>query len=64
MVCEKCLYPERVMVWCGLWAGRLIGPYFFEDETGKAVTVNGDRYHRMITQFLWPQLQALNVEDL
>ena len=64
MIREKCLYPKRVTVWCILWAGGLIGRYFFEDETRKAVTVNGDRYRHMITQFLWPQLQDLNVEDL
>jgi len=26
------------------WAGRVIGPYFFEDEHGNAETVNGDHY--------------------
>ena len=35
-------------------AGRIIGPYFFEDENGNAVTVNGERYRSMLRNFLLP----------
>jgi hypothetical protein len=48
---EKQMHPQRVTVWCGLWAGGVIGPYFFEDEDGNAETVNGDRYRNMISYF-------------
>ena len=41
---EKPLYPQRVTVWCGFGAGGIIGLYFFENETGVAVSVNGLRY--------------------
>jgi len=44
---EKPLHAQRATVWCGFWAGRVIGPYFFENETGNAVTVNGVRYRNM-----------------
>lgn len=27
---EKPLHPEKVTVWCGLWSGGIIGPYFFK----------------------------------
>ena len=30
MIIEKPLYPQHVTVWCGFWAGGIIGPYFFE----------------------------------
>ena len=40
MIIEKPLYPQRVTVWCGFWAGGIIGPYFFENEVGAAVLVN------------------------
>ena len=29
IIVEKPLYPQRVTVWCGLWSGGVIGPYFF-----------------------------------
>ena len=52
MIEERELHPQRVTVWCGFWAGGVIGPYFFEDEAGQVVTVNGDRYRVMIREFL------------
>ena len=36
-------------VWCGLWAGGIIGPYFFKNDDGRNVTVNGARYCAMIS---------------
>ncbi|GFW61142.1 retrovirus-related Pol polyprotein from transposon 297 [Trichonephila clavipes] len=39
---ETPLHPEKLTVWCALWAGGIIGPYFKNDE-GHNVTVNGDR---------------------
>ncbi|GFU67426.1 uncharacterized protein TNCV_641261 [Trichonephila clavipes] len=47
---ETPLHPEKLTVWCALWAGGIIGPYFKNDE-GHNVTVNGDRYRAMITIF-------------
>ena len=40
MIIEKPLYPQRVTVWCDFLAGGIIGPYFFENEAGAAVSVN------------------------
>ncbi|GFV13825.1 putative DD41D transposase [Trichonephila clavipes] len=40
---ETPLHPEKLTVWCALWAGGIIGPYFFKNEEGYNVTVNGDR---------------------
>ncbi|GFV50897.1 uncharacterized protein TNCV_3921901 [Trichonephila clavipes] len=40
---ETPLHPEKVTVWCTLWAGGMIGPYFFKNDEGHSVTVNGDR---------------------
>jgi hypothetical protein len=39
-------------------------PYFFENEAGNAVTVNGVRYRNMITEFLWPQLDSVDTEGM
>jgi len=35
---------EKVIVWCGVASFGVIGTYFFEDETGRAVTVNSPCY--------------------
>ena len=40
---EKLTHPKRVTVWCGFWFKGIIEPFFFENEQGEAVTVNGDR---------------------
>jgi len=32
------MHPEKVTVWCGFWSGGIIGPYFFQNETGIAIT--------------------------
>ncbi|GFW57961.1 hypothetical protein TNCV_1419081 [Trichonephila clavipes] len=38
---ETPLHPEKLSVWCALWAGGIIGPYFFKNDEGHNVTVNG-----------------------
>ncbi|GFT40452.1 uncharacterized protein TNCV_1646451 [Trichonephila clavipes] len=40
---ETPLHPEKLTVWCALWAGGIIGPYFFKNDEGHNVTVNVDR---------------------
>ena len=50
---EKPTHPKRVTVWCGFWLRGIIGPFSFENEQGKAVTVNGDRYRAMLNEFLF-----------
>ncbi|GFX42936.1 DUF4817 domain-containing protein [Trichonephila clavipes] len=36
---ETPLHPENLTVWCALWAGGIIGPYFFKNDEGHKVTV-------------------------
>ena len=64
MIQEKPLHAQRTTVWCGFWAGGLIGPYFFENEAENSVTVNGVRYRNMVTGFLWPELDGMDMEDV
>ncbi|GFY30205.1 transposable element Tcb2 transposase [Trichonephila clavipes] len=61
---ETPLHPEKLTVWCALWAGGIIGPYFFKNDEGHNVTVNGDRYRAMITNFLIPELNNHDVQEL
>ncbi|GFV90778.1 transposase [Trichonephila clavipes] len=45
-------------------AGGIIGPYFFKNDEGHNVTVNGDRYRVMITNFFIPELNNHDVQEL
>ncbi|GFW29046.1 transposase [Trichonephila clavipes] len=51
-------------VWCALWDGGIIGQYFFKNDEGHKVTVNGDRYRAMITNFFIPELNNHDVQEL
>ncbi|GFT31987.1 uncharacterized protein TNCV_3468411 [Trichonephila clavipes] len=61
---ETSLHPEKLTVWCALWAGGIIGPYFFKNDEGHNVTVNDDRYRAMITNFFIPELNNHDVQEL
>jgi hypothetical protein len=64
LIHQRPLHPRRVTVWCAIWAGGIIGPYFFEDARGNAVTVNGDRYRDMLENFLVPELDQLGLQHM
>ncbi|GFU19658.1 putative transposable element [Trichonephila clavipes] len=61
---ETLLHSEKLTVWCALRAGGIIGPYFFKNDEGHKVTVNGDRYRAMITNFFIPELNNHDVQEL
>ncbi len=56
---EKSLQSPKVVVWCAVWAGGLIGPYFFDG------TLTGDSYLEMLQNFFWPLICDLpEINDL
>ncbi|GFV99159.1 transposable element Tc3 transposase [Trichonephila clavipes] len=61
---ETPLHPEKLTALCALWAGGIIGPYFFKNDEGHNVTVNGDRYRAMIANFFIPELNNHDVQEL
>ncbi|GFX34436.1 putative transposable element [Trichonephila clavipes] len=61
---ETPLHPEKLTVWCALWARGIISPYFFKSDEGHNVTVNGDRYRAMISNFFIPELNNHDVQEL
>ncbi|GFX90872.1 uncharacterized protein TNCV_3167031 [Trichonephila clavipes] len=60
---ETPLHPEKLTVWCALWAGGIIGPYFFKNDEGHNVTFNGERYRAMITNFFISELNNHDVQE-
>ncbi|GFU96812.1 tc3a_0 protein [Trichonephila clavipes] len=55
---ETPLHPEKLTVWCALWAGGI------KNDEGHNVTVDGDRYRAMITNFFIPELNNHDVLEL
>ena len=43
-------------VWCAFSAAGVIGPYFFKNENGQRVTVNGNRYRNMIVNYFYQKI--------
>lgn len=58
------MYSQLATVWCGFWAGDVVGSYFFDDDTGNAATVNGKRYSNMIMEFLWLALVVVDLDKM
>ncbi|GFV19333.1 hypothetical protein TNCV_761501 [Trichonephila clavipes] len=58
----KLPFIKKLTVWCALWAGGIIGPYFFKNDEVHNVTVNGDRYRAMITNFFISELNNHDVQ--
>ncbi|CAK1588653.1 unnamed protein product [Parnassius mnemosyne] len=63
-IIEKPLHAQRFTVWCAMWSGGVIWPFFFEDEAGNAVTVNGSRYREMLTFQFWPIIDDINITNM
>ena len=61
---EELQKPPMHPVCCGLWAGGIIGPYFFKYAAHRNVTVNGGRYHEMISNYFLLKMQELDLHDM
>ena len=61
---ENPTHSKRVTVWCGFWSRGIIGPFFFENEQGQIVTVNGDRYRAMLNEFLFTKIEEENIGNI
>lgn len=47
----------KVMVWLGIFSGRIIGPFFYR------TTVNSERYHYMLSEMVLPICQQIGMPD-
>ncbi|GFX88365.1 hypothetical protein TNCV_1705851, partial [Trichonephila clavipes] len=56
---ETPLHPEKRTAWCALWAGGIL----LQNDEGHNVTVNGDRYRAMSTNFFIPELSNHDVQS-
>ena len=55
---------KGVTVWCRFWSRGIITPFFFANEQGEAVTVNGDRYRAMLNEFLFTKIEEEDIGNI
>jgi hypothetical protein len=60
---ERPLHSSKVTVWCAVSSFALMGPYFFEDDRERAVTVTGLRYVHMLENVLGPERASHPVNE-
>ena len=49
---------------CGFESRGIIGPFFFQNEQGEAVTVNGDRYRAVLNEFLFTKIEKEDITNI
>lgn len=49
------MHQERTKIW-------LLNSFLFENTEANALTMNGNCYLKMISDFLWPYLDGINIE--
>ena len=60
---ENPMHPKQGTVWFGFCSRVIIGPFFFENDHGEAVTVNGDRYRAMLNKFLFTKIEEEDITN-
>ena len=61
---EKPTHTKQVFVGGGFWSRGIIGPFFFENEQGEAVRVNGDCYRAMLNEFLFTKIEEEDIANI
>ena len=61
---EKPTQPKRSTVWWGFLSRAIIGSFFFENEQGDAVAVNGDLYRAMLNEFLFTKIEEKDIGNI
>jgi hypothetical protein len=59
---QRPLHSEKLTVWCGIASFGVLGPYFFVDNEGAAVTVTTGRYVAMLHNFCEPELRRRGID--
>ena len=61
---ENPTHPKRVTVFCRFWSRGIIRLFFFENEQGELVTVNGDCYRAMLKEFLFTKIEEEDIGNI
>ena len=62
------VWTARATIWLVHIKNRvstgIIVPFFFENEQGEAVTVNGDRYQAMLNEFVFTKIEEEDIGNI
>ena len=61
---EKPMHLKRVTARWRYWPRDIIGQFFFENEQGEAVTINGDRYRAILKEFLLTKIEEEDIGNI
>ena len=61
---HKPTHRKRFTVWCAFWSRGIIWPFFFRNEQGEAIAVNGDRYRAMLNEFLFTKIEEEDIGNI
>ena len=50
-VATRPLHSEKCTAWCAMSRHGIIGPYWFEENDGRAITINTERYGEVLKKF-------------
>ena len=53
---QRPLHNEKVTVWCPVYSHGIIGPYLFDNEEGRTVSVHAERHKVLLETFLRSEL--------
>jgi hypothetical protein len=48
---------EKVMAWVGLIDGKILPVYWFQNENGSPISVNGEAYRNMLNEHVYPLIK-------
>ena len=60
---SRCTQSESLLV-SDFGSRGIIVPFFIENEQGKAVTVNVDRYRVMLNEFLFTKIEEKDIGNI
>jgi hypothetical protein len=59
---QRPLHSNKLTVWCGIASFGVLGPYFFEENEGAALTVTSECYIRMLFNSCEPQIRCRGID--
>ena len=61
---DKLTHPKRVAVWRGFWSRGIIAQFFFENEQEVSVTVNGNCYRAILSDFSITKIEEEDIANI
>ena len=64
ILAKKIIFSDEAHFDLGGYVRGIFGPFFFENEQGEAVTVNGDSYRVMLNKYLFTKIEEQDIGNI